>query len=105
MDLLFDVAGSENLSEHAKHIILMKLSPRIDSGGILRISSQESRSQWKNRVAAVEKFGELLRTALTPRKNRVKTKPTRSAKEVRFKAKQNLGIKKKLRGRIHSSDE
>ena len=105
VELLFDVGASSSLSEVEKETIRIKLRTRIDSNGVLHISSQESRSQWKNRASAVEKFVALLRDALAVRKKRVKTKPSRSAREVRIKTKKNLSTKKKLRGRVNPLHE
>lgn len=101
VELLFDVSASSSLSEMEKETIRSKLKTRLDSGGVLHIASQESRSQWKNRASAVEKFAELLRGALAVRKKRMKTKPSRSAKEVRIKSKKNLSTKKKLRSKVN----
>ncbi|MEO8167378.1 MAG: alternative ribosome rescue aminoacyl-tRNA hydrolase ArfB [bacterium] len=105
VELLFDVNASPSLSEAEKESIRTKLRSRIDSDGVLHIASQESRSQWKNRGSAVEKFVDLLRGALMIRKKRMKTKPSRSAKEVRIKTKKNTGTKKKLRGRVNPFHE
>lgn len=105
VELLFNVSASANLNEKEKETIRFKLKTRLDSEGILHIASQESRSQWTNRARVVEKFAELLRGALTVRKKRMKTKPSRSAKEVRIKSKKNLSTKKKLRSKVNLLNE
>lgn len=105
VELLFNVSASANLNEKEKETIRFKLKTRLDSEGILHIASQESRSQWTNRARVVEKFAELLRGALTVRKKRMKTKPSRSAKEVRIKSKKNLSTKKKLRNKVNLLNE
>lgn len=105
VELLFDVPGSAAFSAHQKELIRSRLGSKLDSGGVLHIASQESRSQWKNRASATEKLAELLRGALAVRKARTKTKPSRSAKETRIKTKKNLASKKKLRSKTGFFEE
>ena len=105
VELLFDVNASKSLNEEQKRIVLWKLASRIDTEGILHVASQESRSQWKNREIVVDKFASLLRSALAVRKKRHATKPSRSANELRVKAKKTQSAKKKLRARLRPSDD
>ena len=72
--LWFDVANSPSLSDEQKEKILRELAARINKEGILRVVSQKHRSQWENRTDAVERFAELLRTALRPTAPGKKTK-------------------------------
>jgi ribosome-associated protein len=58
--LQFDVGNSPSLTEPEKARILAALKSRIDAHGMLRIASQESRSQWHNRERVVEKFASLM---------------------------------------------
>lgn len=104
VELMFDVARSLSLSDDQKKAILSALASRIDTGGILHISSQKSRSQWENKQVVIEKFAVLLRSALRVRKKRVKTAPTRGSKERRVQAKKKHGQKKQMR-RVNLSDE
>jgi ribosome-associated protein len=104
VELTFDVSGSLSLTEDQKQAVFSALSSRIDSHGILHISSQKSRSQWENKQVTIQKFTELLRAALKPRRKRVKTAPTRSSKERRVQAKKKHGQKKQMR-RISLSNE
>ena len=98
--LLFDVTHSPSLDDAQKQRILTALRSRIDSDGVLRIVSDESRSQWQNRETAVRKFTSLLRSALKVRKRRIRTKPSAGSHEKRIRTKKIRGEKKKLRGRI-----
>ncbi len=97
VELLFDVARSPSLTEEQRQIILRRLANRIDSHGVLRVVSQETRSQQRNRERAIERFRTLLSQALTPRKKRVATTPSRSARERRLRQKKRRSEIKKLR--------
>ena len=105
VELLFPVFTSSSLTEDEKKQISTKLKSRIDKDGMLHVDSQESRSQWQNRVIVVEKFADLLRTALTILRKRHATKPTRSSKQTRFTTKKTRGVRKKLRGKVHPTDD
>lgn len=100
VELLFNVMDSPSLDEAQKRRVLTALRSRIDSSGVLRIVSDESRSQWRNREEAIKKFAHALRSALAVRKKRVRTKPSASSREGRIKKKKVRGETKKLRGRI-----
>jgi ribosome-associated protein len=104
VELLFDIAHSPSLTDRQKQILLSNLKSRLDAEGVLRIVSQESRSQWKNKEVAIEKLAELLRRALRPRKKRIKTAPTRASKERRVRQKKRIAEKKAMR-KVHRYDE
>ncbi|MGH2568902.1 MAG: alternative ribosome rescue aminoacyl-tRNA hydrolase ArfB [Bacteroidota bacterium] len=97
VELLFDVLHSPSLTDQQRELVMAALQSRIDDNGILRIVSQESRSQWQNKQLAIEKFTRLLQKALKPRKKRIATKPSRKAREKRLRSKRVHGEKKKLR--------
>lgn len=99
VELRFDVAGSLLLSENEKKKIKSKLANRINSNGELLITSQSERSQLKNKVAATERFYQLLTLALQPVKKRKATRPTRSSVEKRLDRKRQMSEKKSLRRR------
>jgi len=97
VELLFDVVHSSGLSETDREKILKHLKSRIDSNGILRIVAQESRSQWRNRQDAMERFVVMLQDALKPRKKRVATKMTGAGKERRLREKKRRSEVKNMR--------
>ena len=97
VELLFDVQNSASLSDEQRSRILHHLRHVIDSDGILHVSSQESRSQWKNRETAVGKLVDMLRRALKPRKKRIATKISKGEKVRRLEAKKHRGKIKRLR--------
>lgn len=97
VELLFHVDGSHSLGDAEKEILRENLKSKIDSDGYIHVVAQESRSQWQNKQRALEKFAQLLRGALKPKKKRIKTKPSRSATERRIQGKRKRSERKKLR--------
>jgi ribosome-associated protein len=98
VELLFDVGRSPSLTEAQRGKVFSRLSNRIDSEGVLHISSQVSRSQLENRELAVSEFVRLVAAALRPVKKRVKTGPSKASREKRLRKKKILSEKKKSRG-------
>jgi len=97
VELLFDVARSPSLSEHLRQRLLNYLAHQLDSSGVLRIVAQDSRSQWKNKQLAIEKFTAILKSAMIVRKKRISTKPTKTARESRLRSKKVRSETKRLR--------
>ncbi|MHB9132598.1 MAG: alternative ribosome rescue aminoacyl-tRNA hydrolase ArfB [Armatimonadota bacterium] len=99
VELLFDVANSPSLTDEQKMRIYDALSTRIDDSGVLHVTSERYRSQFKNREDAVERFAALLEHALRPRKSRQPTRVPRRAREARLQDKrQRSEIKQRRRG-------
>ena len=84
VELLFDLKHSKSLSEMQRQRLLERLSGKLDSTGVLRIVAQESRSQWRNREIAIERFTRIIREVLKPVKKRIATKASRASKEARI---------------------
>lgn len=97
--LWFDVVNSPSLSEDQKALILRRLASRVSKEGVLRVVSQETRSQAANREAASERFAELLRTALQQEPARRKTRVSRMAKLKRLAEKRRRSVLKRERTR------
>ena len=97
MELRFHVVSSALLSEEEKALIAEKLANRINVAGELVLVSQSERSQLQNKEKVTEKFYVLLSRALTPRKQRKRTKPSRASKEERLEIKRQLSEKKERR--------
>jgi ribosome-associated protein len=96
-ELTFDLAHSPSIPEADRSWLLSRLATKLDSNGLLNISSQEYRSQLRNKNAALDKLQQQLQQAiLRPRKRR-KSKPSKSAVEKRLTSKKKAGEKKKLR--------
>ena len=100
VELLFDVAHSAGLTDEQKQRIFSREKNRIDADGMLRVTSQESRSQFENRETAVEKFIAILAGALAKRKKRVRTGVPKGSREKRIEGKKLRGKTKQMRGRV-----
>lgn len=100
VEVSFNIPASKVLSSKQKERLLSKLASRIDSDGNLRISAQESRSQYANREVAIARLAEVLRKGLVVPRKRVTTKPSRAAKEERLQRKKSHSAKKRMRGRV-----
>lgn len=87
VELSFDVANSEGLSDQEKKRIFKKMEGRINKEGFLKMSSEDSRSQHTNKEVVTENFLFELKEALKKPKPRKKTKPTKASKIKRLKAK------------------
>lgn len=97
VQLEFDIAASACLSDRQRKLLLSRLARRLTRTGVLRIASQDSRSQWKNKIDAVEKLIMLLRKALKPAVVRKPTKPSRGAREERLRRKKRRSETKQMR--------
>jgi ribosome-associated protein len=97
VELRFDIASSNLLSDEEKILLLEKLAKKINSDSELILVSQTERSQIKNKEKVIEKFYSLLIRALTPRKKRKPTKPSQASKEERLEEKRKQAEKKERR--------
>lgn len=97
MELRFHVASSELLTDAEKELIQEKLATRISAAGELILVSQSERSQLQNKEKVTEKFYVLIARALTPRKKRKPTRPSKASKEERLELKHQQAEKKERR--------
>ena len=93
----FDLPAYPDFSEHQKQRIQEKLATRMDSQGIVRVSSQRFRTQQANRKAAVRRLCELLEQALERRRTRLRTVVPRAVRERRLALKKQRSQLKRLR--------
>jgi ribosome-associated protein len=101
--LKWNVAASKLVSPAEKEILLHRLASRISAGGMIMVSSQESRSQLENKVGALEKLDALLTAALREKKKRKPTRATATARKKRLDSKRSQSEKKRLRRRPSDS--
>jgi ribosome-associated protein len=97
--LWFDVVNSPTLSPEQKELILRRLQNRIGKDGLLRVISQQTRSQAENRELAIMRFVELLRDAVRQVPTRKKTRVSRAAKLRRLDEKKQHSIQKQERSK------
>jgi ribosome-associated protein len=95
--LRFDVVNSSSLTPDQKSYILEKLATRVSRAGVLRVVSQQTRSQAANREAALERFINLLQQALEETPERKRTGVPRAAKQKRLDEKKHRGQLKRER--------
>lgn len=95
--LLFDIAHSGALKPEERSRIRERLASRINKDGVLRVTSQRTRSQEMNRRDAAERFAELLRRALQSDPPRVATSIPRAAREERLREKRKRTEVKRAR--------
>lgn len=99
IELYFDINASSILTNDEKTLIHAKLCNRISNDGILRITGSEKRTQLANKDLVKDKFLDLIRKALTPKKKRRQTAPSKNSVEERIRKKKLLSEKKRLRTR------
>lgn len=104
VELLLNVNDIE-ASDEIKERVRKHLSHRLDSFDILRIVSQESRSQWQNKKSAVQKLIDLIADASLEEKERKATKRTRSSHKERLEKKKLHSRRKAVRQTKHFDDE
>lgn len=98
--LRFEAATSPSLPPPVKIRLKRLAGRRWTKDGALVIQCEETRSQVRNRDIARDRLAELIRSALTPPKRRIATRPTLGSKKRRLKAKKVRGEVKALRGSV-----
>jgi ribosome-associated protein len=97
--LWFDVVNSPGLSPEQKELVISRLKTRIGKDGLLRVISQQTRSQIENKELAIERFAELLRDALKQVQIRKKTRVSKGAKLRRLEEKRQHSLLKSKRSK------
>ena len=97
VELWWDLAGSPALTDRQRTLAMERLASRLDNEGRLRLVSSKFRSQRRNKDDVVERFRQILATALTEPTPRKPTRKPRSADEVRLREKKQRGALKRQR--------
>lgn len=100
VQLRFDVLHSPSLPADIRERLLLLARHRLTKEGILIITAQRFRTQEQNRQDARNRLTELIHRALYVPKERVPTKPSKSAKEKRLQEKAKRGHIKRQRQTI-----
>jgi ribosome-associated protein len=95
--LSLDLVQSKGLTEEEKVRLQLKLATKITQDSLLIITSEEDRSQYKNRGLAINKLLKCLEDGLKIPKARQKTKVPRSVNEKRLQAKKVMSAVKQNR--------
>ncbi len=103
VELRFEAETSPSLANPVKTRLRRLAGRRWTNEGALVIQCDETRSQARNREIARDRLKDLIKTALTPPKRRIPTRPTLGSKKRRLKEKKVRGEVKALRGKIDPS--
>jgi len=102
--LFFDVLNSNAFTEEELDLIFKNLKTKLTKENILILSSEETRSQHKNKEIILDKFDKIIKKALVIPKKRKATKPSRSSIKKRLEKKKIHAFKKITRRRPNLLD-
>lgn len=97
VELLFSFENNPLFDPLQIERLKSRLSSRLNKDGFLQIFCEEERSQFLNKEKALEKLHRTLADALTIRKIRRSTKPSRAIFATRLETKKKLSQKKERR--------
>ena len=97
--LRFDIHGS-SLNDFVKQRLLALKDQRLTQEGSIVIKAQQYRTYEKNKEDALQRLGDLVRSAITIRKKRRPTKPSAASQRKRLDRKVTHGRLKSLRKKI-----
>ena len=95
--LSFDLANSLGLTQEEKERLQIKIANKLTQEVVLIITSEEDRSQFKNKEIAVKKFLKVIENSLLVPKERKEIKVSRRAKEKRLNGKKVMSVLKQNR--------
>lgn len=104
VELLFDLLNSPSLNDEQRARVMARLAGYVDLAGILHLTAQSERSQWRNREEVVARFQALMRQALARRKKRKATRPTHASRQRRLREKRQRSEIKHSRGKVREVD-
>jgi len=105
VQLRFDVRASDGIPAEVKNRLKSLAGKRMTDDGILIIQAGRFRKQDQNRQDAVERLVRLLQAAAIKPKKRIKTRPSKAAKERKLAAKKHRGNLKRMRKKVTNADE
>ena len=97
--LRFDINKSAALPDSVRERLLNSGDQRISSAGVLVIKANESRSQERNRQAALARLAETIKKATRKKARRIPTSPSKASRAKRLDDKLRRGQLKKTRGK------
>lgn len=95
--LYYSLLESRVFNEDEKLRLTETLKNRLNKNGILILSSDESRSQFRNKAIVIQRFLELIETGLKEDKERKPTKVPKAVKRKRLENKRKNSEKKASR--------
>ena len=97
VQLIFDLENSKAFTEDEKELLFKNLRTKLTKENILITSSEETRSQHKNKEIVIDKFYQLIKEALKVPIKRKATKPSKSSIKKRLERKKKQAFKKVTR--------
>lgn len=97
VQLRFDVRGSASLPEDVRQRLMRLAGRRLTKGGELVITAKRYRRQERNRQEAIDRLVDLINRAATAPAPRIKTRPSRAARERRLEDKRRRKERKERR--------
>jgi len=97
--LRFDIKASSLPAFYKAQLLKLK-DRRISKEGVIIIKAQKFRTQEKNRLDALVRLQEIIKSAAIVQKSRQPTKPSKGAKKRRMDSKTIRGKTKLLRGKV-----
>lgn len=104
IELVWNLSTSEVLTHEDRTRLLTALASKLTTDNELRIVVSDTRSQYKNRAIAEERFAELIKKALVVPRIRKPTQPSRRQKQARLEEKARISEKKRQRQRPGEED-
>ena len=100
VELRFDIRNSPSLPERVRLRMERLSGARLTNDGVVIIQASRFRTQERNRADARDRLADLARRATLEPRPRIKTKPSRAAKERRLESKERRGQVKRTRRQI-----
>lgn len=100
VELWFNIAESELLTDEEKNTLLHKLNKHLEKETTIHLQEQRERTQLKNKELLKEKFYKLILSGFKTVKPRKPTKVSKAVKAKRLDSKKIKGEIKQLRKRI-----
>lgn len=100
VELRWHLLDSQVLTDAQKQLILEKLANQLTTDGLLLLTAQDDRSQFRNKEIVLARFHDLLLRSLRRPKPRKATKPSKGAVRKRLEGKKIQGEKKVNRRRL-----
>ena len=93
-ELYFNLNDSAAFNDDEKLKLTQFFKKRLNKAGVLILTCDESRSQFRNKAIVTQRFIELIEEGLKEEKERVATKIPKSAKKKRLANKRKISDKK-----------
>lgn len=104
VELQWNVIDSPTLNDMQRRLLQERLASYMTKNGVLRLSADNSRSQFRNRATVIRRLKLLVEQALRPQKKRRPTKQSKGYHQHRLKEKKSHSEKKERRKKINPKE-